>query len=283
MSLPRFFMQTPLPDDGEVALPLDEKELRHMNVRRIEVGEHIACFTAGSQAWEVEITYIDDERVTGRIERKLPTGKLPHLTLVQGISKGDRMGQTIRQTTELGIERIIPFLAERSIVRLRTDEGGRKGERWRRIALSAAKQSGRTILPIVEDPTSLADICEELKTYDRVIIAWEEADKAADGTPLSVTAALDLPDQTTGKDCGIESNVALVIGPEGGLTAHEIETFQAIGPQVKLVTLGNLILRTETAGTVAAALCMYGLGGLGAAYSAPAADAEDADNAEVAD
>lgn len=281
MSLPRFFMQTPLPDTGEVALPLDEKELRHMNVRRIEVGEHVACFAAGSQAWEVEITYIDDERVTGRIERKLPTEKLPHLTLVQGISKGDRMGQTIRQTTELGIERIIPFLAERSIVRLRTDEGAHKGDRWRRIALSAAKQSGRTILPIVEDPTSLAEICDELKGYDRVIIAWEEADKAADGTPLSVSAALELPDPQTGKGCDINSKVALVIGPEGGLTPQEIDAFHTVGSQVKLVTLGNLILRTETAGTVAAALCMYGLGGLGATFYAPEdAGAEDGGQAE---
>ena len=60
MSLPRFFIDSPLPDDGEVALPFNESELRHINVRRCEVGEHIACFTEGRQAWEVEITYIDD-------------------------------------------------------------------------------------------------------------------------------------------------------------------------------------------------------------------------------
>jgi len=267
MSLPRFFIESPLPNEGEVALPLNDHELRHINVRRCAPGEHIACFSEGHQAWEVELTYVDNERVTGRIVALLENETLPHLTLVQGISKGDRMGQTIRQTTELGIERIIPFLAERSIVRLRKDEGGYKGDRWRRIALSAAKQSGRTILPIVEDPTSLDDICEELKDFDRVIIAWEEADKLSDGSPLNVFDALRIPDPHTGEPCDMDSHVALVIGPEGGLTAHEIETFRAVGEHVKLVTLGSLILRTETAGTVGATLCMYALGGLGAHHS----------------
>ncbi len=268
MSLPRFFVESPLPEDGEVALPLNADELLHINVRRIEVGEHIACFSEGRQSWEVEITYIDRDRVTGRVLGKLPIKKLPHLTLVQGISKGDRMGQTIRQTTELGIERIIPFLAERSIVRLRKDEGGYKGDRWRRIALSAAKQSGRTILPTVEDPTALEDICEELKGFDRVIICWEEADMDQEGHALSVDKALREPDPDSGQGCGVDSRVALVIGPEGGLTQKEVDTFRAVGPHVKLVTLGPLILRTETAGTVAAALCMYGLGGLGSEHFA---------------
>lgn len=98
-------------------------------------------------------------------------------------------------------------------------------------------------------------ICRELAEYDRVVIAWEEADKRADGTPLSVTDALE--------GCDIDSHVALVIGPEGGLTAEEVEAIKSLGSFVKIVSLGELILRTETAGTVATALCMYTLGGLG--------------------
>ena len=222
MSIPRFFMEGELPEGDIVTLPFSDKELHHHAVRRIQ---------------------------------EMPLEKLPDLTLVQGISKGDRMGQTIRQTTELGIGRIIPFLSARTVVRLAVDERGRKGSRWRRIALSAAKQSGRNILPIVEDPTGLDDICRELAEYDRVVIAWEEADKRADGTPLSVTDALE--------GCDIDSHVALVIGPEGGLTAEEVEAIKSLGSFVKIVSLGELILRTETAGTVATALCMYTLGGLG--------------------
>lgn len=255
MSIPRFFLEGELPEGDIVTLPFSEDELHHLNVRRIKEGEHIAAVAAGGNCWEVEIVSLDEQEATGRCICDMPLKKLPNLTLVQGISKGDRMGQTIRQTTELGISRIIPFLSARTIVRLAVDERGRKGDRWRRIALSAAKQSGRTILPIVDDPTGLEDICKELAKYDRVVIAWEEADKRSDGTPLSVTDALE--------GCDIDSHVALVIGPEGGLTAEEVMAIKSLGDFVKIISLGELILRTETAGTVASALCLYELGGLG--------------------
>ena len=255
MSIPRFFMKDELPQGEIVTLPFSAKETHHIAVRRIEIGEHIAACAPGGKCWEVEITSLDGGEVKGRCIATMPVEHLPNLTLVQGVSKGDRMGQTIRQTTELGIQRIIPFLSERTIVRLAVDERGRKGSRWRRIALSAAKQSGRNILPIVDDPTTIADICAELADFDRVVIAWEDADTTSDGTPLSITDALE--------GCDIDSSVALVIGPEGGLTASEVEVFKKLGDFVKIVTLGHLILRTETAGTVATALCMYELGGLG--------------------
>lgn len=255
MSIPRFFMESPLPQGDVVTLPFSEKELFHMNVRRIEVGEHIAACSAGGMCWEIVIDSIDSEKATGHSVGMMPVEDVPNLTLVQGISKGDRMGSTIRQTTELGIQRIIPFLSERTVVRLAVDEGARKGSRWRRIALSAAKQSGRTILPIVDDPTDLDSICKELADFDRVVICWEEADKTADGQALSVKDALE--------GMGSDNRVALVIGPEGGLSRKEVEAFKALGDFVKVVTLGSLILRTETAGTVATALCMYELGGLG--------------------
>ena len=255
MSIPRFFMETDLPEGDVVELPFSEKEVQHMNVRRIEVGEHIAACAAGGKCWEVVIDSIDKERVCGHAVGMMPVESVPNLTLIQGISKGDRMGQTIRQTTELGIQRIIPFLSERTIVRLAVDEGARKGSRWRRIALSAAKQSGRSILPIVDDPTDLDAICAELADFDRVVICWEEADQNADGQALSISDALE------GMDA--DNRVALVIGPEGGLSPREVATFKQLGGFVKVVTLGQLILRTETAGTVATALCMYELGGLG--------------------
>ncbi|MGI6033082.1 MAG: RsmE family RNA methyltransferase [Coriobacteriales bacterium] len=248
-------MEDQMPEGDIVAPPLSDEELRHMNVRRIQVGEHIALCAAGGNCWEVEVKDIDESSVKVRVIEKMPIEKLPNLTLVQGVSKGDRMGSTIRQTTELGIQRIIPFLSERTIVRLAVDEGARKGTRWRRIALSAAKQSGRSILPIVEDPTDLDEICRILKSFDCVVICWEEADKDAHGNALSIGDALS--------GMNSESRVALVIGPEGGLTKTEVDTIKGLGDFVKVVTLGDLILRTETAGTVATALCMYQLGGLG--------------------
>ena len=255
MSIPRFFMDDVLPEGDVVLLPFSSSELAHMRVRRIEVGEHIAACSAGGNCWEVEIVSIDDDAACGRSLGKLETEVVPNLTLVQGVSKGDRMGSTIRTTTELGIQRIIPFLSERTVVRLAVDEGARKGSRWRRIALSAAKQSGRAFLPIVDDPTNIDVICQELATFDRIVIAWEEADKTADGQAFSIGDALE------GMDC--DNRIALIVGPEGGLTQQEVDTFRKLGDFVKVVSLGKLILRTETAGSVATALCMYELGGLG--------------------
>ena len=256
MSIPRFFMDADLPEGDIVLLPFSEKELQHMRVRRIAPGEHIAACSAGGKCWEVEIVHYDEDQVCGHAVGVMETEEVPNLTLVQGVSKGDRMGSTIRQTTELGIQRIIPFLSERTIVRLAVDEGARKGTRWRRIALSAAKQSGRSILPIVEDPTHIDAICDELADFDRVVIAWEQADMRADGQALSVGDALE--------GMGPDSRVALIIGPEGGLTEGEVATFkQRLNGIVRVISLGKLILRTETAGTVATALCMYELGGLG--------------------
>ncbi len=255
MSMPRFFMEGTIPQTGDFVLPINKKELHHMLVRRIEPKEHIACCAEGGNCWEVEIVSLDEKQAVGRCIDVLPVEKLPNLTLIQGISKGDRMGQTIRQTTELGIQRIIPFMAQRTIVRIKTDERAFKAERWRRIALSAAKQSGRCILPIVDNPTDIDDVCKDLKDFDRVVIAWEKADFNADGKPLSIGEAL--------KDCDFTSKVALIIGPEGGLTKDEVSRLQKIGDSVIAVSLGKLILRTETAGTVATALCMYHLGSLG--------------------
>lgn len=255
MSIPRFFMEGELPEGDIVTLPFSDKELHHLAVRRIREGEHIAAVAAGGKCWEVEIETIDEFEATGSLHPGDAAREAPRPHARAGHLEGRSHGATIRRTTELGIGRIIPFLSARTVVRLAVDERGRKGSRWRRIALSAAKQSGRNILPIVEDPTGLDDICRELAEYDRVVIAWEEADKRADGTPLSVTDALE--------GCDIDSHVALVIGPEGGLTAEEVEAIKSLGSFVKIVSLGELILRTETAGTVATALCMYTLGGLG--------------------
>lgn len=254
MSIPRFFMEDTLPEGEVVTLPFNDKEIRHIRVNRIEPGEHIACCSTGGNCWEVEVVSVSEDGVVGRCIEKMPVEVLPNLTLVQGVSKGDRMGQTIRQTTELGVQRIIPFLSERTIVRLSASDRPNKGARWRRIALSAAKQSGRTLLPNVDDPLVLSEICEELADFDLIIIAWEEADQTADGNAMGIGDALE--------GFNSENKIALVVGPEGGLTKGEVEAFRALG-NAKVVTMGKLILRTETAATVATALCMYELGSLG--------------------
>ena len=254
MSLPRFFIDEPLTSTDEVLLPLGADELKHVLVRRCEPGEHIVLVSDG-HAWEVEITAATNKQVWGRMICELAEQALPHLTLVQGISKGDRMTDSVRQAAELGCERIIPFMCERSIVRIKAGDEAAKGERWRKVGLAASKQSGRIVPPAVDDPCKLKALLDELAAYDRVIICWEEADPSPDGGSLSIGEALH--------GCTTDSRVAVVIGPEGGFSTAEVEALRTLGDAVCVVTLGELILRTETASTVACALAMYTLGGLG--------------------
>ena len=241
MSIPRFFMESNMPQGDVVTLPFSDKEAHHIVVRRIEPGEHIAACAAGGNCWEVEVVSVSNEGIVGRPLGKMPVEHLPNLTLVQGISKGDRMGQTIRQTTELGIQRIIPFLSERTVVRLAVDERGRKGSRWRRIALSAAKQSGRGIIPHIGELTTFKTA--DMSAYDLILVAYEDERQ----TSLKEVLRANMKAE----------NIAVIIGPEGGLEIGEVESL--INKGGKAVSLGRRILRTETAGMATVAMILYEL------------------------
>ncbi len=232
-----------------------------MRVRRLTCSEHVAVVCPGGAAWEVAVCEVLDGALACEVVGALEVERVPRLTLVQGVSRGERMTLSVRQATELGVCRIIPFLSERSVVRIAAGERATKGERFRKVAVSAAKQSGRAVLPAVDDPCGLAEVVAALAGFDRVVVAWEEADVDSNGRSLSVADAL------AGCDCN--SQVAVVIGPEGGLSPAEVAALREL-PGCRVVTLGSLILRTETASTVAVALASFVLGGLGADGCAPA-------------
>lgn len=145
------------------------------------------------------------------------------VTLYQGLSKGERMDTVMQKCTELGVSRIVPCLFSRCVAQW---EGGEKKlARWQRIAREAAVQSGRSLVPEVSDCLSFPALCEALQCHEQVLIPWEEG-----GLPAreAYRGARD---------------IAIVIGPEGGMTKQEVE---AMGGQT--LTLGPRILRTETAG-----------------------------------
>lgn len=253
MSLPRFYFEENLPSSGEAFVPLSSHEIKHIHALRITEGEHIAVFNAEGLSWELEVIKVNKNGINGHIIQKIKTHSMPHVTLVQGISKGERMTQTIRQTTELGIERIVPFLSQRCIVRIPKDQRTKKGERFRSIALSAAKQSGRNFLPHIDDPLQMEELCQLLQDYDCIVLAWEEENERG----LDIREAL--------MHCSRENKVALIIGPEGGFDRQEIEIIRNnVGEKLKIISLGDLILRTETAAVVASTLTIHELGGLGA-------------------
>ena len=177
---------------------------------------------------------------------------LPRVVLVFGVSKGSRNDDLIEGAVEVGVSEMIPVLSARSVVKLDADKRMDRAARWRRVALAAAKQSKRSSVPSVRDPVTLADVLPELRACDLVLVAWEEAAEHGRSIREAVAAASGISS---------ESRVALVVGPEGGLSSDEVALLEQSGGVV--VTLGPTILRVETAGVVATALVVYELGGLG--------------------
>jgi 16S rRNA (uracil1498-N3)-methyltransferase len=167
--------------------------------------------------------------------------------LFAGVTKGHKMDLTVEKSVEIGVAAIVPVMSERSIVRWSAEKAAEKRERWQRVAASAAAQSSRQFIPAIESPVALEDVVERVGDFAAFMVAWEDS---GDALVSDVLAPL-----------GADELVAVLVGPEGGLTDSEVATLDAAGASV--VTLGRTVLRSETAGIVAAALSVYELGGLG--------------------
>lgn len=214
-----------LPPVGGFAL-LDEGDARHaLKVLRLRAGEPLYIASEGRHYEAIFAPEGDLPRV--RVVREIQSREpKTRVTLYQGLSKGERMDTVMQKCTELGIARIVPCLFSRCVAQW---EGGEKKlARFMRIAREAAVQSGRSLVPEVSGCLSFSALKEALKAHEQVLIPWE-----AGGLPLREA-------YRGAKD------IALVIGPEGGMTEGEVE---ALGGQP--ITLGPRILRTETAGMAA--------------------------------
>lgn len=216
-------------------------------VLRLEVGDALEIFDGEGRAWEGRIDALETERAIVRLgaERSVPTA--PPITLAQGLAKGDKLDLVVQKGTELGAARIVPLRLARSIVRLEGAKAVERTRRWQRIADEAARQSGRADVPVVEEPTDLAAFLDGARARgERIAVLWEEERGLRLGA--FVASHLDVP-------------LALVIGPEGGLTEGEVATIRAAGGVA--VGLGPRILRTETAGLAALSVVLHLAGELG--------------------
>ena len=255
MSLQHFYLHDQvLADEGAPSFPLrlSPDDAKHARVLRLAPGEHIAVVDAAQDYFECEIAAFDDAVPVVRIAQRLDDEERPLVMLVQGLAKGDKMETVIRHATELGVSAFAPLACERSIVRLDARKGAAKAERWRAIAKSAAMQSGQPAVPEVREPAGLGETCALLETAAAVLVCWEEAPSAS-----RLDVALDRA--LGGGPAALGARVAVVVGPEGGLTEREVEALSACNPRASLVSLGPSILRTETAGIVAPALVLYEL------------------------
>lgn len=219
---------------------LRDREAHHLAVvLRMHAGDQVVVVGEAGREHVVELTAVGPMEVLGRVVQTR-SGAMPtvELTLVQAVPKGPRMDDVIRMGTELGIHRFIPVHSRRAVA-----EGRGRTTRWRRIAVAASKQSRRGHVPVVDDPVLLADALAEVAASDLLLILWEGERTRTIGQVL--------------KEAVAPHRVALVVGPEGGFEPAEVEQARSRGAHP--VTLGPLVLRTETAGVVAAAMVLYEL------------------------
>lgn len=242
-------------DDEVFALRLSSDDVHHARVLRLRPGEHIALVDAGNDYFECEVVAFDDDLMVRICMREGADDARPHVLLVQGIGKGDKMDTVVRHATELGVRAFVPLISDRTDVKLDERKRASREQRWRKIAKSAAMQSGQRTIPEIAPCSTVQEAARAVAGATCVLVCWEQA--SALGIGKAIEAALNetlMP--------AADARVAVVVGPEGGLAQHEVDAFLGSCEQARAVTLGPSILRTETAGIVASALAIYELGGL---------------------
>ena len=228
---------------GDIAF-LCEEDARHATrVLRMREGEVCELFADGKR-FSGEIASIGEE-VEVRITGEMPSTEAKlRITLYQGLPKADKMELIVQKSVELGACAVVPVAMSRCVVQLDAKDGRKKQERWQKIAREACKQSGRCEMMQVSEPISFKQLLAKLPQHQAAIVPWEDAR----GYSLAKFHQ-EHPDIT---------DLAIVIGPEGGMSEDEIARMKEANCQS--VTLGPRILRTETAGLCAmsALLCLYG-------------------------
>ena len=215
------------------------------NVLRMEPGEHVVICDGQGKDYYCAISSVEKEQVIAEIleindtETELPV----KIYLFQGIPKKDKMELVIQKAVELGAYEVIPVAMKRCVAKIEDGKKEKKKlERWQAIATSAAKQSGRGIIPQIHSVVSYAEALNMAKELDCAIVPYEQAE----GMEQSYTAI---------KNAAQKQSVAVFIGPEGGFDDGEIALAQEAG--FETITLGKRILRTETAGLTILSILMF--------------------------
>jgi len=214
------------------------------DVLRLKVGNEIELLDGSGKVYLAKIKSITNEKIiTEIISTSQNTGENKiKVTLAQCLPKAKKMDLIIQKCTELGVHRIIPVLSERSIAK------GEKLERWKKIAKEAAEQSGRSTMPEISNLTNFEDLLKLRKDYDLALIPWElEKEKSLKSLLTTQPPCPEL--------CRGANNLLIIIGPEGGFSAAEINLAKESG--FTPVSLGKRILRTETAGMAILAMLSY--------------------------
>ncbi|MBQ6569763.1 MAG: 16S rRNA (uracil(1498)-N(3))-methyltransferase [Clostridia bacterium] len=234
--MPRFFIDKPACD----AVTITGEDAKHISRSlRMKIGEKLTLCDKQGTDYLCEIAGLSDSAVnlnvlSSETNKSEPTVKV---TLYQGLPKGDKFDSVVQKSTELGVYKIAPIIMERSVSRPNDKSCAKKVVRWQKIADEAAKQCERGILPEVEDITSFNAALDRIFSHQKVLVCYEGG---GDSPASIITSEL--------------TDIALIIGPEGGISDDEIAALKNRGAQI--LTLGKRILRTETAPVCALSVIM---------------------------
>ena len=250
--MPKFFIKSEnLKENNEIWIT--GNDINHIkNVLRKKVDDLLnICNSDTSKNYEAKILkLLDDKIICQIISDKISNSESSlHLTIFQGLPKADKMELIIQKCTELGVKEIVPTVMKRTVVKLKEKDKENKITRWRKIAEVAAKQSGRDIIPKINNIINLNQI--DYSKYDKLLVLYENENKLSIKQVINELKLIEKE----------QLNIAIIIGPEGGFNEKEIENI-INEPNVSVVTLGKRILRTETVALVVSGILMYELGDL---------------------
>jgi len=210
----------------------------HLRVLRAASGQRLEVFDGRGRAFDAEVLAVEKDRARLRLgpERAVAPGR--PIDIVQALPKGDKLELVLQKGTELGGHAFHPVSSERSVPKLPAARAAERRTRWQRIVSEAARQCGRSDVPVVHPVRPLLEAVQGLAPGTRVLVLDEE-----ERAVRLVEAA------------GTDAPLALVIGPEGGLTRPEVTALRSAGAVP--ASLGPLVLRTETAALAALAVLRH--------------------------
>jgi 16S rRNA (uracil1498-N3)-methyltransferase len=223
---------------------IDGQELAHLQrVLRFAPGDRITVFDDTGWEHEAVIQSLSAERGEIEIIQSYEAGRESALfiTLALGLTKGEKMDLVVEKATELGVQSIMPFVSAHAVPKLDPTKAAKRTERWRKIALSAAKQSGRSQVPEVLPLCDFMTLVSQPAAPALKLLFWEKEDHQS---------LQQVKERNPGAD-----NLLLVVGPEGGFSAEEANLARSRG--FATIHLGRRILRAETAAVTVVSLAQF--------------------------
>ena len=252
--MPKFFVKQEQ-INGDIII-IQGQDVNHIKkVLRAKIGDELQiCNSQNGENFLCDIKEIENENILCKIKQEIEEKVESNIevTIFQGLPKADKMEYIIQKSVELGVYDITPVEMKRCVVKLNEKDKNKKELRWQKISEVAAKQCGRDIIPQINKIINIKNICELIKKYDIVLVAYENEKQN------TLKEQLNLIKEKMEKLKSDELiKIGIVIGPEGGLEEQDVEILKENG--AKIITLGKRILRTETVALNVLSVIMYEL------------------------